>query len=172
MIDYTLIEKQTIKKCLTLYKQAVKLGLENSGEWYDDANKAVNNIAQLTGVDPVSVAGIVSTLSPRNKWERNLQDALNLIQGYKNGLSVDAVKVCTFNANKYKAWGILTGENSPVPCPSKSPKTHAFIQNIPGDSQHVTVDVWHTRAMIGKGAPGSLRMYRAIDRAHRRQLSV
>lgn len=163
MIKYDVIEKNTVKKCVMLYKQVVKAGLQGVGSWYQDANKAINNIAELTGVDPVSAAGIVSALSPRNKWERNLIDALNLIQAYKQGLSVDAVKVCTFNSNKAKAWGILTGELSPVPCPNKSPKTNAFIRNILGDNMPVTVDVWHTRAMIGKDSPGSLRMYRAIE---------
>ena len=54
-------------------------------------------------------AGVIAALSPRNKWERNLIDAENLIAAYVAGgaEACEDVKVCTFGANKAKAVRIL-----------------------------------------------------------------
>lgn len=164
-INYEMIEKKVYAKCLGHYKAAIKAGCEPAKDWYKDAYKAMCDIATATGYNPVVVAGVVSALSPRNKWTRNLVNALSLINAHRSGKDIDSVKVCTFHANKSKAWEILDGTRSPLPDYNKSPKTHSFIQNILGYSSFVTVDVWHTRLLIGKDAPGSLRMYRAIERA-------
>ncbi len=61
-------------------------------------------------VSRLKVHGVIASLSPRNKWERNLIDAENIINVYTS-VGMDAckdVKVCTFGKNKAKALEILT----------------------------------------------------------------
>jgi hypothetical protein len=53
------------------------------------------------------VVGVLSALSPNNKWERNVIDAENMCIAYKSDIPLDEVKVCTYNANKQKAIKIL-----------------------------------------------------------------
>ena len=56
-----------------------------------------------------TAAGVIAALSPRNKWDRNIIDAENLIAAFVAGGAEAAadVKVCTFGANKAKAIRIL-----------------------------------------------------------------
>ena len=53
--------------------------------------------------------GVIAALSPRNRWERNVQDADALIAAFNAGGAEQArlTKVCTFGANKEKAIKIL-----------------------------------------------------------------
>ena len=78
-------------------------------DWYDTARDAAIALSDRYGVDVTTACGVIAALSPRNKWTRNLIDAENLINVYAtSGLEAcDAVKVCTFGANKAKALRIL-----------------------------------------------------------------
>ena len=78
-------------------------------DWYDTARDAAIALSDRYGVDVTTACGVIAALSPRNKWTRNLIDAENLINVYAtSGLEAcDAVKVCTFGANKVKALRIL-----------------------------------------------------------------
>ena len=77
--------------------------------WYQRANLAAVRLADQYEISIDTAAGVIAALSPRNKWERNLIDAENLIAAFK-AAGYDAceeVKVCTFGANKKKAQDIL-----------------------------------------------------------------
>lgn len=78
--------------------------------WYERANTAAYRlIDQYEKINFYQAAGVISALSPRNKWHRNLIDAENLIAAFV-GAGLEAaseVKCCTFNANKKKALKIL-----------------------------------------------------------------
>ena len=109
-------------------------------------------IANEFKLDSYKVAAVLSILSPNNKWERNKQDALAMIKAFVEGRTIDSFKVCTYNPNKVKAWGVLNGDTALV---AKSPKTHAFSMNIGRLSEkHVTVDKWHVRASLCKPKDG------------------
>ncbi len=112
----------------------VKYGLS----WYPYANYFAKNLSRDTGISLDKVCGVISALSPNNKWERNLVDAKNLILGYVNN-SLDNVKVCTFDLNKQKALRILAGQ--PISEVLKGPKTWNFYNCILNpSSNHVTID--------------------------------
>lgn len=120
--------------------------------WYEDANDYVEHLyEELDGFfTSLQIAGVISALSPRNKWERNKIDAENVLLAVKNSPNktvselMSGVKVCTFNANKVKAFNIAKGNYSII---EKSPKTYAFARNVGLlDSDYVTADVWHIRA--------------------------
>ena len=77
--------------------------------WYQRANLAAVRLADQYEISIDTAAGVIAALSPRNKWERNLIDAENLIAAFK-AAGYDAceeVKVCTFGSNKKKAQDIL-----------------------------------------------------------------
>jgi hypothetical protein len=93
------------------------------------------------------VAGVISALSPRNKWEQNIKDARSVFQAINNNLEPSDIKVCTFNKNKNKAFLIAKGE---VEITDKSRKTFSFVNNIAHlNNSFITVDVWHLRACFG-----------------------
>ena len=78
--------------------------------WYERANQAAYRlIDQYEKINFSQAAGVIAALSPRNKWERNLIDAENLIAAFvaAGAEAAAKVKVCTFNSNKKKALKIL-----------------------------------------------------------------
>jgi len=92
------------------------LDLATAGEqadgifWYKRANVAATRLADQYEMPIDTCAGVIAALSPRNKWERNLVDAENLIAAFAaaGAEGCEDVKVCTFGANKRKAVNILT----------------------------------------------------------------
>ena len=83
--------------------------------WYSTAHEAAEHIGRTYGVSTSTAAGVIAALSPRNKWERNLIDAEQLISTYvaAGTQAAKAVKVCTFTNNKAKALRILECDGSP-----------------------------------------------------------
>jgi hypothetical protein len=71
---------------------------------------------------------------------------LQVIKSHLSNALQSSVKVCTYNANKEKAFKILK-EGKKIS--SKSPKTHAFAMNVGLlSSDHITVDKHHLRACV------------------------
>lgn len=114
--------------------------------WYKEAQMFVKYCAEAYDIEPYKVAGVVSALSPNNKWERNKYDAVTVIKAHLADISPSDVKVCTYNANKQKAFEILRGNTEIT---AKSPKTHSFAMNVGLMSpDHITIDKWHLRACV------------------------
>jgi len=127
-------------------KIATRKNLRDGKRWYRDAQKFTRHLAKFYDLDRYIVAGCTSALSPNNRWERNKFDVEQMIQAFKWGRSINSFKVCTYGANKRKAWRILSEGATIV---AKSPKTHAFAMNIGRLSdKHVTIDMWHIRACL------------------------
>jgi len=141
----------------------------DGANWYSDARTFTIETAKKFGVDRYKVAAVVSALSPNNKWQRNKVDCVAVINAWKAGLDADSVKVCTYGANKRKAFRILDGEL----ISESSPKTHAFAMNIAHLSDsHITIDKWHIRACLCSPDQGivdtvetiTAKQYRRIER--------
>ena len=77
--------------------------------WYPTANQIAVHLAETYGCAFYEAVGVLSALSPRNKWSRNKIDAERTINAYISGGSSAALenKVCTFTSNKKKAITIL-----------------------------------------------------------------
>ena len=78
--------------------------------WYPNALEIAETLADRYGFyGRLKAIGVIAALSPRNKWDRNVQDADALIAAYVAGGAEQArlTKVCTFSANKEKAIRIL-----------------------------------------------------------------
>ena len=137
----------------------------NSGmSWYGEAQTFTQSLAKKYDICPYIVAGVVSALSPNNKWPRNKIDAEAIISAYTGGDDAYGVKVCTYNANKRRAIKILAGETTIC---SKSPKTNAFANNVGllSDS-HVTVDKWHIRACLVSPSHGKRKTIESVTPKH------
>jgi|TARA_R110000851_G_scaffold327222_1_gene496507 hypothetical protein len=118
--------------------------------WYQTAHDIVQNLSNKYNFKPIIVANVLSALSPRNKWERNIFDTEQVLKAVNNGKGHDSIKVCTFNNNKIKAFELAQGNREGIEY-SNSPKTHSFVKNIAELNENfVTVDVWHTRAAFDK----------------------
>ena len=136
----------------------------NAGfDWYTEAQDFVYKMYdmfrdRIEGLTPYRVASTVSSLSPNNRWERNMIDTVTVLTAVAEGLSPESVKVCTYNPNKLKAFACAKGDTEIT---AKSPKTHAFAMNVGLNSpNHITVDKWHIRACLGRPEEG---IYPAVE---------
>ena len=128
----------------TWFKRASKDEVSQGLVWYKEAMEFSRMLADEYNVHGEVAAGVISALSPNNKWERNKYDAIQVFNAVRQGKSMDEVKVCTYNANKAKAFAIAKGDRKIL---KSSPKTYAFARNV-GENDHnfVTIDKWHLRA--------------------------
>ena len=113
----------------------------NNQHWYSEVNYWCSLVSMEYKVPMYKVCGILSALSPRNKFDRNLTDTLGVITMGKDA------KVATFGNNKTKALRILEAKNiGEVLAQFKGLKTRKFFLNIYKVLDHnVTVDVWIIR---------------------------
>lgn len=123
------------------YYQAIQypLVVDAGLSWYSTARNQAVRIAARNRVSVECAAGIISALSPRNRWERNLLDADLLLKNVAVGNL--EFKVSTFHENKSRAIAIANG-TKPLDVLSGN-KTRAFYQNIltPDHPHIVTVDI-------------------------------
>tara|TARA_R110000851_G_scaffold310256_1_gene469945 strand:+ start:224 stop:817 length:594 start_codon:yes stop_codon:yes gene_type:complete len=130
------------------YNESTLEERESGKAWYNEAKEYVRILSLKFNASPLICAGVVSALSPNNKWERNKIDAYAVLEAVSKGIPSNEVKVCTYNNNKRKAFSIARGDMNIL---KRSPKTYAFAQNISGsDTYQVTIDKWHLRAIQTK----------------------
>ena len=98
------------KKNILAVLQLASLTEHADGQaWYPVANSIAITLADRYMISEAQAIGVIAALSPRNRWERNIQDADALIAAYNAGGPAQArlTKVCTFSSNKEKAIRIL-----------------------------------------------------------------
>ena len=128
----------------TWFKRSTDDQLARGLTWYDDAFWFSRELANEFNVSGEIAAGVISALSPNNRWERNKYDAIQVFNAVRDGKSMDEIKVCTYNPNKAKAFAIARGNRKIL---MSSPKTYAFAKNVgENDDNFVTIDKWHLRA--------------------------
>jgi len=144
-ISTSLKERKKLRRNLRLWMEKATMDEINQGlSWYSDAMSYANHLADIFDVSGETAAGVISALSPNNKWKRNKLDAFSVLRAVKEGVSPDDIKVCTFNNNKAKAFAIANGDRQIL---KESPKTFAFARNVGEcDTNHITIDKWHLRA--------------------------
>jgi len=140
-------ELQKVSKNLDFFfNLATNKEIKEGKEWYKVANKFCVDAATKYNTEPLVVASIVSALSPRNKWENNLKDAIKVLEAVKDGKQPEQIKVSTFHKNKFKAFNIAKGLQEIT---EDSRKTFNFVRNIAHlDPQALTIDIWHLRACL------------------------
>lgn len=128
-----------------MYLMASYQELTDGASWYTRAHMICQNISYDLGIDTYKVAAVMSLLSPRNKWERNVIDCQNLCFEWTNGGEADNVSVCTFTTNKTKAWSVLNGAS--IGDTVKGNKVVAFYALLSKPSIHPVVVDGHAYAI-------------------------
>jgi len=101
---------QYTRNILKVYDQATHEEISQGIRWYETANRECQRLADTYGLSLDTVVGVVSALSPNNRWSRNIQDAETLIQTYLSGKPVEEAVICTYKAMRQKAWDILLSD--------------------------------------------------------------
>lgn len=146
-----LSDRQITNRQLAWFNESTEQERTDGMLWYKEAQDFVyeqyhefkDKIENLT---PYKVAGILSATSPNNRWEQNKKDTITVLKAIAAGLPPESVKICTYNANKVKAFEVGKGN---IELTAKSPKTHSFAMNVGLMSpDHITIDKWHLRACV------------------------
>jgi len=97
----------SVENIINIYNLSTPAERRHGVTWYRVALTECERLAVQFDLPVNIVAGVVSALSPNNKWERNIENAHVLIDAYLDGEDINSVKVSTYNAMKNKAWQIL-----------------------------------------------------------------
>jgi hypothetical protein len=163
-------DREIVRNLQSWIDIATRKQMREGKAWYKEAQQFTRYLSKTHKVDRYIVAAVTSALSPNNKWERNKIDANSLIYAFMTGRSIDSFKVCTYNANKRKAWAIMTDG---AEIAAKSPKTHAFAMNIGRLSEkHVTIDKWHIRACLCQPGEGIVDTAESVTSAQYRRIEA
>lgn len=157
-----------------VYQLATAAELVKGTNWYPTAGWIAIALADRYEISKPQAIGVIAALSPRNKWERNVTDAENLISAYvADPKSTTTVKVCTFGANKAKAIKILglsrAATLEDVLAILSGPKLREFASCIAGLPE-VTID-GHAYC-IWNGGRTSLKDVPSIGVKLRRQIKA
>jgi len=132
----------TTKNIIAIYKLANPSEVKHGLTWYINAHADCKRIATQLELPINIVIGVVSALSPNNKWERNIVNAEDLCKAFLNGQDMDSIKVSTYHKMKQKAWHIL--ETMPnyeeTITILNGKKIISFYRNISGDETDITID--------------------------------
>jgi hypothetical protein len=165
-----------IKNILAMYMQASPVDTQEGTVWYNNAHQICSALSDKYKLPLSTVVGVVSALSPNNKWDRNILDAENIIHAYCMGY--DYPKVCTFGSNKDKAITILECEidsSENICAILKGNKTIAFFRGIltNGMCDEITVDghafnIWRGMYTSLNEVPSiSNKLYKAVSDAYK-----
>jgi len=132
----------TTKNVIAIYKLANASEIKHGLTWYVNANTDCMRIANTLELPLHIVIGVVSALSPNNKWERNIVNAEDLCNAFINGQDMDSIKVSTYHKMKEKAWSILQSMPSYDETINilNGKKIVSFFRNISGDETDITID--------------------------------
>ena len=165
-----------IRNILATFYAATPVDIQEGKVWYTNAHEICQGLSDKYKLPLSTIVGVVSALSPNNKWDRNITDAENLIRAYCLGF--DYPKVCTFTGNKDKAITILECEidsSDNICAILKGNKTIAFFRGILTDGQcdEITVDghafnIWRGLYTSLNEVPAiSNKLYKAVSDAYK-----
>jgi len=165
---------EMVANIISIWKLSTPQEKRDGIVWYVDAHKECQQMSEDFGVSDYLAAGVVSALSPNNKWAINVRNARDLIDNFIQGEDINAFKVSTYPMNKVKAWEIMQENHDYESMKVKlnGQKTTCFYANIMGEDT-CTVD-GHARNIAymervnltsDKSAVGKVE-YREIQQAY------
>jgi hypothetical protein len=165
---------EMVANLLGKYAQASEQAKVEGRTWYDEQREFVRQTACDHGFSANTVAAIVATLSPQTRWAQNVAGTIRIINAFVNGDEVPPRNTTLFYRQALKAWKILQGENPSDLLTSR--KIGNFWQNLAGNEQAITVDIWMLRAagISPKVANAGVKdwIYDAVSDAIREAASV
>lgn len=115
--------------------------IEQASKWYLDAERVAEEVARNLGVTLEIGATVVSAFSPRERWTRNVSNAIKFSLGKEVVALGNNIRMA--NAALTMGFDALKGQ-----------KTNAFARAIAGNENAVVIDVWMLRALgIEKKSP-------------------
>jgi len=135
-------------------------------QWYANARAKAVRLSEALDIELSIVCGVIAALSPRNKWNRNIEDTISILR------KGDKATVATFGANKRKALKILESDGSreAIETILNGRKTVSFFTNIlfPFKNDRVTIDVWAIRAAGVDKKSVTKKQYSIIEGCYRK----
>lgn len=167
--------RTNVKNIRAIYQLSTAVEKADGNSWYARAHVAALDLADRYEVTECQAIGVIAALSPRNKWERNVQDAESLIAAFVSAGAEQAglTKVCTFGSNKAKAIEVLKTVDptaDEVRAILSGPKLKEFFSCILGHRDEVCID-GHAYC-IWAGQRTSLKDVPAIGVKLRRQIKA
>lgn len=126
---------------LAIANRATYGQIEQASKWYLDAERVAEEVARNLDVTLEIGATVVSAFSPRERWARNVTNAIKFSLGEPVVALGNNIRMA--NAALTMGYDALKGQ-----------KTNAFARAIAGDENAVVIDVWMLRALgIEKKSP-------------------
>jgi hypothetical protein len=155
-----LVPDELERSLIAKYNASDKGTREAGGQWYDTANEYIHNLAQKAGIDPSKVGAIVSAFSPQTSWDQNMAAANYFIMNFDPD-NPDAIndKMGGLGDNLKRAKRIYGADSEEgylegLQNGNDAHKITNFYHNLMGSKDHVTIDSWMARALLGQGAEG------------------
>ena len=154
-----------VRNIIDVFDRATNEQRFEGGQWYREAQRIIETLANITGTDPHRFAHALAALSPRNPWKWNVQDAYAFASAAEAGLPMPG-NATTFKRNWANAWSALT--NGGDPWTTAALKVRAFVAACTGDMTAVVVDVWAYRVATGSNMDKKVNkgQYAAITAAY------
>lgn len=110
-------------------------------QWYDRANEQTKIYANELEIEPKLFAEITSILSPSTVWEKNLDQAFDLVSKLKTEREeIGKLVFNTYKANVTKAIAVYDGKETLTESKGSGMKTYNFARNLMLDPKAVTID--------------------------------
>jgi hypothetical protein len=126
--------KNYFEKYLEIANTATLSQIEQATQWYADAELLAHDLIAIfnsRGIDCnlEQASSVVSSFSPRNRWSRNVVQAIEFASGLPYRGLPNNLRMAQFSM--VQGFSALRGL-----------KTNAFARAISGDENSVTIDVW------------------------------
>lgn len=105
------------------------------GGWYCRVGEAIR---KRFGVDAELFIDLLAATSPRNRVRKNWRTAIRIYQAYQHG---EDFLVGVMKSHRPNVWRALRRE------PLSGDKVRRFAENLKGNTDAVTIDVWICRAL-------------------------
>lgn len=150
-----------VARILRTFDKASASDVESGVHWYDEAGTLASDLAATTGHSRDVCAAVISHLSPRQFWARNVASATAILSGDDAYPGIMGRELSRALSARDDGWDDLAESFN-------GPKTRRFYLNIIGDREAVTVDVWACRvADLDETALGRKGAYEAVEHAYR-----
>lgn len=156
-----------VRRILATFDEATVTDLEAGARWYPKAGAICASLASPSW-SIAEVAAVVSHLSPRTSWDRNIAGATAMVTREDDG-DDEARRLGMIGENVERAIRCVDFEDPFDSFGPKAHKTRSFYLNILGDVEAVTIDVWAMR-VAGIDDDRLLKRvgaYQALEHAYR-----
>lgn len=144
------------------FDQATPAEIEAGAAWYPETGSLAGDLALQSGRSKDCAAAVISHLSPRLQWARNVLAAHTLL------VEKEALPG-TLSRGIAKAEAAISRDQNMLGVDESTfgPKTLRFYLNIMGSREDVTVDVWALRAAgLDDTYLGRKGVYEALEYAY------